>query len=292
MRRLLIAVAVLACVAVLAVIAVVTFAVTRGGNVPVPAALKPEGCTIKVGGDTISLALDRAQNASTIAAVGFQRGDGLRGVTVALATALQESKLENVPGGDRDSIGLFQQRPSQGWGTPEQLADPRYAATAFYKRLEKVDGWEKLPLHEAAQKVQRSADGSAYAPWEFEATTLATAYSGQAAGTVSCLVRHKSGGTDDLSTQLRGDLRGDVSTKAVSIRVGTATGSSVAPLLVAPIGSKDLPAYRRLAYWLVAHAQTYRIETVAYKDVRWSASDGSWTTVTPDNTGRIAVQFK
>lgn len=290
MRRLLIAVAVLACVVVLGVIAVVTFAVTRGGNVPVPAALKPEGCTLKVGDDTISLAFDRTQNGATIAAVGFQRGVGVRGVTVALATALQESKLENIPGGDRDSIGLFQQRPSQGWGTPAQLSDPRYAATAFYRKLVRIDNWEKLPLHEAAQKVQISADGSAYAPWEFQATTMATAYSGQAAGTVSCLVRHKDHGTAELSTKLRGELRGDVGTKAVNIRVGA--GPGVPPLQVTPVGSKDVAAYRKLAYWLVAHAETYRIESVAYKDVTWSAADGSWqTAATPDTTGRIQVRF-
>jgi murein DD-endopeptidase MepM/ murein hydrolase activator NlpD len=115
-------------------------------------------------------------NAAVIVDVGRKMAVSPRGWVVAVATAMQESSLRNLPdlggGNDHDSIGLFQQRPSQGWGTPAQLADPRYAATQFYTRLENVPEWLELPLTVAAQDVQRSATPDAYAKWEPDATVL------------------------------------------------------------------------------------------------------------------------
>jgi cell wall-associated NlpC family hydrolase len=91
---------------------------------------------------------------------------------VALATALQESGLRNLTYGDRDSLGLFQQRPSQGWGTAAQILDPVYASTRFYEALQAVSGWQSLTVAQAAQAVQRSAVPDAYATWEPLATAL------------------------------------------------------------------------------------------------------------------------
>src|SRR5690606_17546897 len=109
-----------------------------------------------------------------------------RAVTVALATALQESELRNLPGGDRDSVGLFQQRPSQGWGDPSQLSDPRYAAGAFYDALVEVPGWETMRITDAAQAVQRSAHPEAYQKWADEAEVLTAALAGNAPGSLTC----------------------------------------------------------------------------------------------------------
>ena len=81
---------------------------------------------------------------------------------MAYATALQESKLENLDYGDRDSVGIFQQRPSQGWGTAAEIEDPAYAAGAFFDALVKIPDYAKLPVDVAAQDVQQSADGAAY----------------------------------------------------------------------------------------------------------------------------------
>jgi murein DD-endopeptidase MepM/ murein hydrolase activator NlpD len=117
---------------------------------------------------------EQVGNAITIAAVGADRAIPARGVVIALATAMQESGLHNLPGGDRDSVGLFQQRPSQGWGTPDQLHDPTYAAGRFYRALLAVDGWQSMPLTQAAQAVQHSATPDAYAKWEQPARTLLT----------------------------------------------------------------------------------------------------------------------
>src|SRR5207253_8176271 len=97
---------------------------------------------------------------------------------IAVAVAMQESSLTNTPGGDQDSVGLFQQRPSQGWGTPAQLMDPIYASTQFYTALLQVPHWQDLPLTVAAQAVQRSAFPDAYAKHEPDALAIVSKVSG------------------------------------------------------------------------------------------------------------------
>lgn len=135
---------------------------------------------------------EQAANAATISAVGTSRDLPERAVTIALATALQESALHNISHGDRDSLGLFQQRPSQGWGTEEQIQDPVYAAGEFYDHLIKVDEYEDLPLTVAAQRVQRSGYPDAYAKHEPDATLLAAALTGRAAATLTCEGRQET----------------------------------------------------------------------------------------------------
>lgn len=124
------------------------------------------------GSGSYSLAPEQAQNAAIIAAVAFRMGLADHAVTVALATSMQESDLRNLPYGDLDSIGLFQQRPSQGWGTRSQILDPEYAASAFFNHLTQITAWRAMPVTEAAQLVQRSASPDAYAAWETEARSL------------------------------------------------------------------------------------------------------------------------
>ncbi|MFC9329075.1 C40 family peptidase [Kitasatospora sp. NPDC057015] len=115
---------------------------------------------------------EQIPNAKAIQATGVAMRIPVRGQVVALATALQESGLHNIGYGDRDSLGLFQQRPSQGWGTPEQIMQPVYASTKFYESLKKVNGWESMTVTQAAQAVQRSGFPDAYAKWEPLATAL------------------------------------------------------------------------------------------------------------------------
>ncbi|GLL03737.1 C40 family peptidase [Dactylosporangium matsuzakiense] len=112
--------------------------------------------------------------AATIVSAGAQMGVPVRGRIIAVATAIQESSLTNPTGGDQDSIGLFQQRPSQGWGTPAQLHDPAYASRQFYTHLLAIPNWQAMPLTDAAQAVQRSATPDAFAQWEPDATMLVT----------------------------------------------------------------------------------------------------------------------
>ncbi|GAA5200685.1 hypothetical protein GCM10023322_79060 [Rugosimonospora acidiphila] len=140
--------------------------------------------------DTSTWNAKQVGNAATIITVGGRLSVPARGWIIAVATAMQESSLINNPGGDDDSIGLFQQRPSQGWGTPDQLHDPEYAATRFYQKLSDVPNWQTMTLADAAQAVQGSGHPDAYAKWEQDATLLVNelvSTSGQPATTSGCL---------------------------------------------------------------------------------------------------------
>lgn len=127
---------------------------------------------------TAALSPTQLANAQLIAQVGVSMGVPMPGETIAIATALQESNLLNLDHGDRDSLGLFQQRPSQGWGTPAQILTPAYAARQFYTHLLQIPGWRTLPTTQAAQAVQHSAYPDAYAKWQTQAQTLAAQFTG------------------------------------------------------------------------------------------------------------------
>jgi len=142
-------------------------------------------CTVAVGGGTASLTAEQANNAALVAAVAVERGLPARAATIGIATAIQESSLRNIDYGDRDSIGLFQQRPSQGWGEVEEILDPYYSANKFYDGLVKVSDWQNLPVTEAAQAVQRSGFPDAYADHEGDARLWASALTGNG-GRVTC----------------------------------------------------------------------------------------------------------
>ncbi|MFY1622888.1 hypothetical protein ACN268_06755 [Micromonospora sp. WMMD735] len=124
----------------------------------------------------IDLNDEQTSNAKAIIAATKKAGMDERAAVVSIATSLQESKLENLghlgDRNDHDSQGLFQQRPSSGWGTVEQITDPEYATLAFLKGLKQVDGWQDMPLTKAAQTVQVSAYPDHYAQWEQQAADL------------------------------------------------------------------------------------------------------------------------
>ncbi|MBQ0895134.1 hypothetical protein KBX37_18840 [Micromonospora sp. U56] len=124
----------------------------------------------------IDLGDEQTANVKAIIAATKKSGMDERAAVVAIATALQESKLENLghlgARNDHDSQGLFQQRPSSGWGTVEQITDPEYSTMAFLKGLKQVDGWQDMPLTKAAQTVQVSAYPDHYAQWEKQAADL------------------------------------------------------------------------------------------------------------------------
>ncbi|WP_435608565.1 C40 family peptidase [Streptomyces sp. C10-9-1] len=120
----------------------------------------------------LDLPTEQIPHAATIVATGISLDVPKKGQIIALATAMQESRLRNLNYGDRDSLGLFQQRPSQGWGTAQQIRDPLYASERFYKALLAVDGWQQMTVTQAAQAVQKSGFPDAYAQWEPLATAL------------------------------------------------------------------------------------------------------------------------
>jgi hypothetical protein len=137
---------------------------------------KPAAAAVQGDQSTITLSAEQKDNAKAIIAATKKAGMDERAAVIAVGTALQESKLENLghlgDRNDHDSQGLFQQRPSSGWGTVEQITDPEYSTTAFLKGLKAVDGWQDMPLTKAAQKVQVSAYPDAYAQWETQAADL------------------------------------------------------------------------------------------------------------------------
>ena len=147
---------------------------------------------VQAGQPADGIILDSAQlaNAEIIYDVSLTLGLPQRAAVIAEATALQESSLINRPGGTSDSLGLFQQRPSQGWGTSAQIMQPVYAATRFYQALTAVPGWQSLPLTDAAQAVQHSDAPDAYARWESLADALAATFSGSAD---DCLTDNSTG---------------------------------------------------------------------------------------------------
>jgi hypothetical protein len=157
--------------ALLLVAAVLAGAAWSGGGAAAPQAAGV--CAVPLSSETVTA--EQAANAATIAEVATARGLPDRAVVIALATARQESGLRNLDHGDRDSLGLFQQRPSQGWGTPEQVRDPVYAAGEFYERLVGVPNWQTGRLTDVAQTVQRSGFPEAYQKHEAIAVALTAA---------------------------------------------------------------------------------------------------------------------
>jgi hypothetical protein len=134
------------------------------------------------GQEKIKISDEQLTNVREIVKAGKTMNLPPRAQVIAVATAMQESKLHNIgnlgAANDHDSEGLFQQRPSSGWGTSEQITNPAYATTAFLKGLKQVHGWQTMPLTDAAQKVQVSAYPDAYAQWEKQAGELVDAFYG------------------------------------------------------------------------------------------------------------------
>jgi hypothetical protein len=145
-----------------------------------------ERCAAELDGTDWYLSPDQADNAALIAETAVRRGLPARAATIGLATALQESKLINIDYGDRDSLGLFQQRPSQGWGTEEEILDPVYSTNAFYDGLVKVKGYEDMEITVAAQAVQRSAFPEAYGRHEVRSRAWASSLTGHSPASLTC----------------------------------------------------------------------------------------------------------
>ncbi|QXE34878.1 hypothetical protein KQY30_11935 [Streptomyces sp. GMY02] len=249
---------------------------------------------------------EQAANAATISAVGTSRGLPERAVTIALATALQESALRNLNHGDRDSLGLFQQRPSKGWGTAAQIQDPVYSAGQFYDHLAQVPGYSRLPLTEAAQRVQRSGFPQAYAKHEPDAALLAAALTGRSAASLTCSSPNSARPGDPakvraaLERSFGPGLRAAGSGAEVSVPVSATTGAEAeagSPGDPAPGEDGEDSASRRgweLAHWAVAQAAVLRIEEVSYGDRVWSAeeADKGWRHAEPSKAATEEVRLR
>lgn len=261
-------------------------------------ALAREECVAVVDDLSVKLSLEQAQNASLIAAIAMERGLPARAVTIALATAYQESKIRNITYGDRDSLGLFQQRPSMGWGTEQEVLDPYHATNAFYDGLVKVKGYREMEVTVAAQKVQRSAFPDAYADHEADARVLASALTGQNPEAFSCTY---SAEPSDLSEDLLpngltpradavlADLTAAFGKQAVGgfeprgVTDGHMDGSAhytgrAVDVFYRPINEANNRRGWAMAHYLVANAKRLNIQTVIFDDRIWQAhrSTSSW----------------
>jgi hypothetical protein len=238
-----------------------------------------EECTAAVGTQRSELATDQAANAALITAVSVRRGLPPRAASIALATAMQESKLRNISHGDLagpDSRGLFQQRPSQGWGSQEQVMDPLYAANAFYDALVKVPGYATLEITDAAQRVQRSAYPTAYAEHETMGRAFASALTGETPAALNCTLRSPEAAGDPavLLSEL-GAAYGNIP--------AAATGQTV------KVEVADSYAWS-VAHWAVANAKELSVERVDVGNKRWDrkARDG-WQDAPDAGAGGVAI---
>jgi len=154
-------------------------------KVPLPI---EDRCEATAGGRTTVIDPEQARNAAVIAGMSIKRGLKPRAASIALATAYQESDIRNLDYGHADSIGLFQQRPSKGWGTIEQIMDPWYSTRSFYRVMERIKNWETRDINDVAQAVQRSGYPEAYRKHVDRARTLASALTGETPASFTCVV--------------------------------------------------------------------------------------------------------
>jgi hypothetical protein len=231
-----------------------------------PGIPQPTSCTAVADGQQLPLTVSQAGIAATIAGVAARHELPTRALTIAYAAALQESKLADLPYGDRDSVGIFQQRPSEGWGTTQQIENPVYASDRFFAALTAVPGYLNMPVYQAAQAVQRSADGYAYGQYATVAGQLAGAFYGDSPHAFWCYYASPTGkprlaaaslALTSTFGHLRSKTAGD---PAMSVRVRRASEGWA------------------VAAWLIAHASNYGISNVRYAGFEWVAGHepGNW----------------
>jgi hypothetical protein len=251
-----------------------------------------ERCAALVDGTSWYLSPAQADNAALVASTAVRRGLPARAATVGITTALQESKLINLDHGDRDSLGLFQQRPSQGWGTAAQIVDPVYATNAFYDVLIKINGYQGMDVTEAAQRVQRSGYPEAYRQHVAQSGAWASALTGYSHASVTCKLKpaQAAGSARAVADRVKRDY-GDVPT--------TTTGDNLILTLDAGAlgngsAADDLRLSWSLAQWSVAVAGTLAVDTVTIADQTWTRTDAVWTpsTTSPLPPGKVRVTLK
>jgi hypothetical protein len=231
---------------------------------------RADACTV----GNFSVDPAQASVAATMVSVVVTRDLPERAAVLTLAAALQESKLRNLASGDgdRDSVGVLQQRPSQGWGTPAQLNDLHFATGAFLDALVKVDNWATGPLADVIQAVQISADGQAYAQHEAVAQALSDALTGVTPAGIDCSFAKPAAThtAQDVAAQLKGDL--PVQTPTVTDKTITVPQASWTT-----------------ASWLVAQAGEVGIKTVAFSGQRWQSGKGWVADTTASATQVLAT---
>jgi hypothetical protein len=251
------------------------------------------GCQAGSGQNAIPLDFGQAQDAATIADVAVYDHLPVRALTIAYATAIQESKLENLNYGTSDSVGIFQQRPSQGWGSAQELQNPVYASQAFFvtgpSALTKVPDYTSMSVSDAAQAVQHSADGSAYAQWADEAEMLANDFTTTPHAVTCWYDPATQASQQGVSTQLnlRGAAQKLEDTFGSPRPDGVVTGVTLASS--AQSGTFDVTSAGgwAVANWLVTNAYSFGITQVTYDGYQWTASltETNWQRASGNGAG-------
>jgi hypothetical protein len=248
-----------------AIVAVLALALVAGAIYGIVAILQRSETLVSergvavMGSESYELATDQAANASLITAISVQRGLPPRAASIALATAMQESRLRNINYGDEagpDSRGLFQQRPSQGWGSEAQVMDPVYATNAFYNGLIKIPGYETMEITQAAQQVQRSAFPRAYAQHENMGRAFASALTGHSESALTCELRMPEAAGDPAAVV-------EELTTAFGTQPATVQGRSV------HLDMTGTQAWA-IAHWAVANAKSLSITQVDVGGQTWN----------------------
>jgi hypothetical protein len=261
---------------VLVVLALLAGAGWLGVSALVRSTQKPV-CTISAGGMTETFDPEQTANAALIGAISLKRGLPARAATIAITTAYQESKIRNIRFGDRDSLGLFQQRPSQGWGTAEQILDPVYSTNKFYDELVKFKGYETADITTIAQKVQRSAYPEAYRDHEGQGRVLASTLTGWSPAGLTC--RLDPATSHATPAQVAAALAQQAGVQ------GSATGDGLM------VQARDGRQAWAVGQWAVANAEGFGITRVSVGDAAWDRAkgDAGWSGGTASTTVRIAL---
>ena len=247
------------------------------------------GCQAGIGDTGVPLDFQQAADSATIAGVAIREHLPTRALTIAYATAYQEAKLENPNYGDRDSVGIFQQRPSQNWGTAANLVDPEYATQKFFGALVQVPHYTTIPVYEAAQAVQKSADGYAYEQWAPQGQLLAAAYTTTPHAVTCWYDPVQQASSQGVSTKL--NLHGAATELDHVFGTPGQAGAVLKGITRSSSGSADVitttsGAGWAVANWLVTHAISYGITHVSYAGYQWTASlnETSWQ---PDSAATV-----
>lgn len=259
----------------------------------------PQRCAALLNGTQWYLSPEQAQNAALFTAAATERELPARAVTIAIATAMQESRMINIDYGDRDSIGLFQQRPSQGWGSIEQIMEPVYSTGKFYDGLAKVPQYQELEITVAAQAVQRSAFPEAYAQHEDRSRAWASALTGYDAGSITCALKDPArtpdaqNPTKRLVTRAQRDFP-SLSPESLSQDKAAGPGTQIDAAQLP--GVDDAGARKRhaiaIAHWGVAVALEQDIVRVQVDDIIWTRSSGTWQAgATPLEPGIVEMRL-
>lgn len=238
-----------------------------------------ERCHVDMDGENLVLTHEQAANAAIIVGASYRADLPERAAIVALATAWQESGLRNLDYGDRDSVGLFQQRPSYGWGTEAEIMDPWYASAAFYAELVKFPDWESVDINDMAQEVQRSGFPEAYRKHEAKAIALAGALRGTRPATLACFDRSEDPGNTEAFTAFLDVVPGVEMTQDGNMVTLTSADDT------------SLWAATQLA---LAHTRAGGIEAATVGDKAWKQNkEAKWgraSSPTPEGTAELRLR--